>query len=113
MRLQDFGSSTQEGEFAVMLSDRALGIMEIKSQVNQDEMSSSNSSNSDNTSSQFLRAVGKRQPEIHPSSKATFTLFSAFFAKISNCPITKVAILFRTYSNFDVIYRRLSAKSHH
>lgn len=33
MRLQDFGSSTQEGEFAVMLSDRALGIMEIKSQV--------------------------------------------------------------------------------
>ena len=58
MRLQDFGSSTQEGEFAVMLSDRALGIMEIKSQVNQDEMFSSNSSNSDNTSSQFLRAEG-------------------------------------------------------
>lgn len=58
MRLQDFGSSTQEGEFAVMLSDRALGIMEIKSQVNQDEMFSSNSSNSDNTSSQFLLAEG-------------------------------------------------------
>ena len=53
MRLQDFGSSTQEGEFAVMLSDRALGIMEIKSQVNQDEMSSSTSSNSDNTYPNF------------------------------------------------------------
>ena len=58
MRLQYFGSSTQEGEFAVMLSDRALGIMEIKSQVNQDEMCSSNSSNSDNTSSEFLRPEG-------------------------------------------------------
>lgn len=50
MRLQYFGSSTQEGQFAAMLSDRALGIMEMRSQVNQDEMCSSNSSNSDNTS---------------------------------------------------------------
>ena len=30
MRLQHFGSPTQEGQFAAMLSDRALGIMEMK-----------------------------------------------------------------------------------
>lgn len=58
MRLQYFGSSTQEGQFAAMLSDRALGIMEMRSQVNQDEMCSSNSSNSDNTSPQFLWVEG-------------------------------------------------------
>ena len=45
MRLQYFGSSTQECEFAAMLSNRALGIIEMRSQVNQGEMCSSNSSN--------------------------------------------------------------------
>lgn len=52
MRLQYFGSSTQERQFAAMLSDRALGIKQV-------------------------------------------------------------AILFPTYSNFDVIYKRFSEKSHH
>ena len=40
-------------------------------------------------------------------------ILSAILAKISNRPITQVAILFRSYSNFDVIYRRFSVKSHH
>lgn len=94
MRLQYFGSSTQEGQFAAMLSDRALGIMEMRSQVNQDEMCSSNTS----------------------ELKGYVTLaiiFSAILAKISNHPDKQVGVLFRTYSNFDVIYRRFSSKSHH
>ena len=40
-------------------------------------------------------------------------IFSAILAKISNHPDKQVAVLFRTYSNFDVIYRRFSSKSHH
>ena len=40
-------------------------------------------------------------------------IFSAILAKISNHPDKQVAVLFRTYSNFDVIYRRFSSMSHH
>ena len=40
-------------------------------------------------------------------------IFSAILAKISNHPDKQVAVLFWTYSNFDIIYRRFSSKSHH
>ena len=68
MRLQYFGNSTQEVQFAAMLSDRALEIMKMRSQVNQDEMCSSNSSNLDNTSPQFLRAEGTSRRRVSGDS---------------------------------------------